>query len=258
MSPMYKRKARQYKKRTPYYPYRRKGWVSRYKPTSSVLGRPNVGLGNSVCTRLRTCGFFNMACTGGSGGNTGVVNLYPGSCHNPLGLVSSLQPALFDEWKAMFGRYVVTGVTVKLSIVPLVSQYNSTVNTTTQQYSGTAAAYPSTIDGPTATVGKFEMFASQPYAQSKQILNGSPPATMYFKLSSQKILGSRLPVLAEDHGALVGQSPTIGQSLVLPLFIQTNYSNPDTAAVTTYCVKVDMVQDVTFDQRKRVYDTNTV
>ena len=257
MSPMYKRKARQYKKRTPYYPYRRKGWVSRYKPTNSVLGRPNVGLGNSVCTKLRTCAFFNMVCTGGSGGNTGVVNLYPGSCHNPLGLASSLQPALFDEWKAMFGRYVVTGATVKLTIVPVVTNYNDATSTTTYTFSGTAAAYPSTLDGPTTTVAKFEMFASQPYAQSKQILSGSAPATMYFKLSSQKILGSRLPVLAEDHGAPVNFSPTIGQSLVLPLFIQNNYSGA-TAQASTYSVKVDMIQDVTFDQRKRVYDTDVV
>lgn len=221
----------------PFRSYRRKAnWLTQYKPRSSVLSRPNVGLGRSVSTRLRTSIFYT-ATTQGDG--KAVVQLYPGSCYNPMGSAAAIQPALFDQWSAMFARYVVTGATVKISVTP-VSDTRSAV----------CAAYPSTVDGPSTATATFQGYASQAYAQSHQVVAGAPPAEMFFKLSSQKILGSRLPVLSEDHGALVSASPTTGQFVTLPLLVQCSVATPN----VLYQIRVDMVQDVTFDQRVNIVD----
>lgn len=207
-----------------------------------MLSRPNVGLGRSVSTRLRTCIFYT-AITNGDG--RAVVQLYPGSCYNPMGSAAAIQPTLFDQWSAMFARYVVTGATVKISVTPV-------TNTAAAGsiLSGLCAAYPSTVDGPAAATATFQGYAGQAYAQSHQVVPGAPPAEMFFKLSSQKILGSRLPVLSEDHGALVSASPTTGQFVTLPLLVQ--YASGISGV--GYQIRIDMVQDVTFDQRLNTVD----
>jgi len=206
-----------------------------------VLNRPNVGLGRSVSTRLRTCIFYT-ATTNGAG--VAVVQLYPGSCYNPMGSAAAIQPTLFDQWSAMFARYVVTGATVRISVTPVIDSAASGFI-----YSGVCAAYPSTVDGPAGATASFQGYAGQAYAQSHQVVPNAPPAEMFFKLSSQKILGSRMPVLAEDHGALVTASPATGQFMTLPLFVQSS-----NGAAATYTIKIDMVQDVTFDQRIQTVD----
>ena len=205
-----------------------------------MLSRPNVGLGRSVSTRLRTCIFYNA----NDNGQGFVVQLYPGSCFNPMGSAAAIQPVLYDQWKAMFARYVVTGATVKITVTPQVEQ-----NAVSSVVSGVCAAYPSTVDGPASGTATFQGYASQAYAQSRQIIPSAPAAEMFFKLSAQKILGSRLPVLAEDHGGLVGASPATGQFMTLPLFVQSS-----NGAAATYTIKIDMVQDVTFDQRIQTVD----
>jgi len=77
----------------------------------------------------------------------------------------------------------------------------------------------------------------------------APPSEMFFKLSAQKIVGSRLPVIAEDCGALISASPTTGQNMVMPLFTQANSTQNN---VVTY--KITIIQDVIFDQRIQVVD----
>jgi len=165
-----------------------------------------------------------------------------------MGSAAAIQPALFDQWSAMFARYVVTGATVKISVTPVA--HTASAGTI---ISAVCAAYPSTVDGPSAATATFQGYASQAYAQSHQVVPSAPPAEMFFKLSSQKILGSRLPVLAEDHGALVGASPTTGQFVTLPVFVQSSIA-PGAVGTSQYQIKIDMVQDVTFDQRVNIVD----
>jgi hypothetical protein len=167
-----------------------------------------------------------------------------------MGSAAAIQPALFDQWSAMFARYVVTGATVKISVTPVIE--SGAGSSPFSILSGVCAAYPSTVDGPGLATATFQGYASQAYAQSKQVVAGAPPAELFFKLSSQKILGSRLPVLSEDHGALVGASPTTGQFVTLPLLIQS--STTGAAVSNQYQIKIDMVQDVTFDQRVNIVD----
>ena len=130
------------KKRSSFKPFRsykrKNNWLTQYKPRSSVLSRPNVGLGRSVSTRLRTCIFYNA----NDNGQGFVVQLYPGSCFNPMGSAAAIQPVLYDQWKAMFARYVVTGATVKITVTPQVEQ-----NAVSSVVSGVCAAYPSIVTG---------------------------------------------------------------------------------------------------------------
>lgn len=108
-----------------------------------------------------------------------------------------------------------------------------------------AAAYPSTVSTVPTT---FQGCGSQPYAQTV-FFNDDQEATMYFKLNTQKVIGSRLPPVAEDSGALVSASPTTGQNMILPIFVECVQGNNQGVVVL-----VDIVQDVIFDQRIQVVD----
>lgn len=223
--------------------YKATDWLTKYKPRDTVLYHPNVGIGRSVSTRLRTEAFIQIVPV-----NAGyVMNFLPGSAYNPLGAASAIQPASYDQWKVLFARYVVTGATVKIEA------YQSGPGVSPSGlWMGIMAAYPSTILGPAvATAGAtYQGFASQPYAQTGAISACGPIAKMKFRLSAQKIVGSRLPVIAEDQGALISASPTTGENMVLPFFCQA--VNGDNSSI--YTLKVSIVQDVTFDQRIQVYD----
>lgn len=222
-------------------PQKATNWLTKYKPRDTVLYRPNVGIGRSVATRLRTEAFIQVTPTG-----SGYVNNFlPGSAFNPLGVASAIQPASFDQWKVLFARYVVTGATVKIEA------YQSGPGVAlVGLYCGIMAAYPSTVVGPAAGSATYQGYASQPYAQNASISACGPIATMKFKLSAQKIVGSRLPVIAEDQGALISASPTTGENMVLPFFMQAVNSDVN----SLYTVKVSIIQDVVFDQRIQVVD----
>lgn len=217
-------------------------WLTRYKPRDTVIYRPDVGLGRSVATRLKTVVFATVATSTAA---PVVFQLLPGSCFNPLGDLTSIQPASFDQWKVLFARYLVTGATVHFEVTTVGPTGAGTSITAT----GVVAAYPSTVVGPNAASATFQGYASQPYAQSLLCPVGASPSKMTFKLSAQKIVGSRLPVLAEDQGALISASPTTGENMVMPVLFQ-EFSNVSTSMV----VKVTIIQDVVFDQRIQVVD----
>ena len=89
--------------------------------------------------------------------------------------------------------------------------------------------------------------ASQSYSQVGTF--GSTKALkMKFKLNTQKIVGSRLPVVAEDCGALVGSNPAAGQSIHLPMFIQHSNANAGQATM----IRVTVVQHVILIRRSRI------
>jgi len=216
-------------------------WLTKYKPRASVLYRPDVGLGRSVATRLKTVIFANVT-PGGFYNN--VYNLLPGSAYNPLGDLSAIQPAAFDQWKALFARYLVTGAVVTVE---------ATVQITGAGVGGTngvLAGYPSTVVGPTASTATFQGFASQPYAQSANVIPFFKPGRIHFKLSAQQIIGRRTPVNAEDNGALVSASPTTGENMVLPIFLQPVLG----AVLPVTTLMITIIQDVVFDQRIQVVD----
>lgn len=210
-------------------------WLTKYKPRALAINRQAPGLGRSLKTRLETTFFFNLTANGATGVWTGYLNL--GSCFKPCGDIATLQPTGFDQLKAFYARYLVTGATVELDFV---GNY-----TDTNYGSWLVCAYPSTVTTPMTT---FQGAASQP--GSKSVL--CPPhetRTLKFKLNAQQVIGSRLPPVAEDAGALVGANPANGQNMVLPIFIQY-FMNVG----ATGMVRARIIQDVIFDQRIQVVD----
>jgi len=212
-------------------------WLTKYKPRASVIYRPDVGLGRSVATRLKTVAYVQTANIA----NGVLYNLLPGSAFNPLGDAANIQPASFDQWKTLFARYLVTGATVTITVLGASAATTQSVIET--------AAYPSTVVARTVIAGlTFQEVASQPYAQSRLASYGAPPAIMHFKLSAQQVIGRRTPVNAEDNGALISASPTTGENMVMPVFFSAG------GGTSVFTVKFDIIQDVVFDQRIQVYD----
>lgn len=190
------------------------------------------GIGRSLKTQLTTTFWANVVSAAGI--FTGFVS--PGSLFDPTGSIATLQPAGFDQLAAMFARYLVTGATVHMEVAQ--GALGAAAASIT---SFVVAGYPSTVSTALAT---FQGAASQPYAKTALGVVGGDAVKLSWKLNTQKIVGSRLPVIAEDCGALVGASPTTGQSIVLPFFIESNAN-----ATTTFVVKFTIVHDCIFDQR---------
>lgn len=67
-------------------------------------------------TKLKTSFFANLTLGNvtppGTGKFTGYLNL--GSCFDPCGSFTDIQPAGFDQLAALWGRYLVTGATVRI------------------------------------------------------------------------------------------------------------------------------------------------
>jgi len=229
--PMYKK--RSYGKKRTFKRRAGASWLTRYQPRAMAINRQAPGLGRSLKTKLKTTFFFNTP------GNW-IGYLSPGSCYNPCGSLATIQPAGYDQLKALYARYLVTGATVKIKFTGTTGNYNDPGVET--QF--VATAYPSTVTTIPAT---FQGCASQPYSQSVTY-NDVVTGTMYFKLNTQKVIGSRLPPIAEDSGALVGADPAVGQNIILPIFTQSN-----SGSFTTMLL-IEIIQDVIFDQRIQVVD----
>jgi len=235
-----KKKGHYYKKSA----HKSTSWLTKWKPRASVLYRPDVGLGRSVATRLKTVAFANVNV---SVGGPVVFQLLPGSAFNPLGdFGGGIQPASFDQWKALFARYLVTGATVHIE-----TSINTESASLPTNPVGLVAAYPSTVVGPAAGTATFQGYASQPYAQSKQVIQNSASSKLFFKLSAQQIIGRRTPVNAEDNGALISASPTTGENMVMPLFVQESQA---VGLLNWMVLRITIIQDVVFDQRIQVVD----
>jgi len=214
-----------------------KNWLTRYVPRSRAIHSQAPGLGRSLKTKLKTDFYVNVTHAA-----TGVFTgyLFPGSCFDPCGDLAALQPSMFDQLAALYARYLVTDAEVTIEALP--SLVPDPVDPNTYRDANVIAAYPSTV---TTAMATFQGAASQPYAQSGVFQAGMRPARMHFKLNAQKVVGSRLPVIAEDCGALVSASPTTGQNMVLPIFIQ--HAQARVGGQTTLRIKI--VQTVIFDQK---------
>lgn len=210
-----------------------------YANVTKAIAAPSVGLGQSARTILKTEFFVNITPAGANGVWTGFLK--PGSAFDPCGDVAAIQPALYDQWAATYGRYVVEKAYVKIEFANQQSLAGG-------MPAFLAAAYPSISSQALST---YQGAASQPFA--KTIMHGpydnSTSSSMSFKLDHAKVLGKKGPVSAEDNGALTGADPSSGEFMVLPLFVQ-NVTNSNTAITA----RVKMYQTVWFDRRINVVD----
>lgn len=114
-----------------------------------------------------------------------------------------------------------------------------------------AASYPA-VDSTAAAL--YQNAASQTYAKTyngafcvSTSTAGATSCTRKHVVDNETIVGATGDTF--DIGALVGADPTTLQYAVLPIFIQAN-----TAAAAIWTLKIDMIQNVTFSQRKNVVD----
>jgi len=239
-----------YKKRRPYAKRRPTGLSSSwpFPKRNNIILPQRVGIGLSGNTDLKTSFFINVAAAG-SGVFTGFLK--PGSAFDPCGDLSNIQPAAYDAWASVFNRYKVNKAWITITI-----SGNNTQGAGSSQW--VAAAYPA-VDSTALTT--YQGAASQPYSKtffgvfavsnnvagSVTTGTGGSSCTRKFVLDNEAIVGSIGDSF--DGGALVTSDPTVLQYAVLPIFIQSQ-----TAATATWLIKVDIIQNVTFSQRKNIVD----
>lgn len=194
---------------------------------AGVLSSPaGVGLGPSLQTQVKTV--FVTSLTTNATGFLG-ARIKTGSCYDPTGDMSTVQPIEFDQLASLYGRYCVTGGTLKMSIC----------GTTSTPFC--AAIYPTTE---TTWKSSFWSSAGQDFSIVKQGDIGVP-ARFYQKFSHAALLGKKGPVNPEDNGAVTTADPTAGQFISHMLVIQSAVTD----AATTYSILVELIQDVYFDRK---------
>lgn len=206
-----------------------------------------IGVGESLTTNLKTSFFANVAS-----GGTSIFNCYlkPGSAFDPTGDLATIQPVGYDLFAAVFNRYKVNNAHVTVTI--------SGVNgKAAENYNWVAAMYPS-VDS--TAVATYQGAASQAYSktfrggfsvvQTGAALVGvsNTQCTRSIYIDNEAVTGAQ--GTSYDIGALVTADPTTLQYAVLPIFLQGNTGG----SVCTWVIQVEMVQNVTFNQRKNPVD----
>lgn len=238
--PMKKSSKKSYKKRTStkMVPYKR------FPARAYVYSTPNMGLGPSAQTVLRTSFFYNGTAAA-SGIATGFIS--PGSAFDPTGGLSTIQPNTFDQFASIYSRYKVNACKIKVTV----SGAQGITAT-----SWVMAAYPSvdpialaTYQGAGSQPGSKTISGGFQYGTNggTSVGTGSEAKHMWFDLKHKAVLGTNVD--AYDSGALVTADPTAGQYMVLPFLWQSNV-----AGVASFVLEIDMWQDVTFLQRKNIVD----
>lgn len=219
-----------------------RGKVSRksYSATTKAVSGLSVGLGQSARTVLKTCTVINVGAPA-----SGIFSGYfaPGSCFEPLGVGSGIQPTLFDQWSLTYDRYVVEKAWMKIEVAT--SGFNAGGTNSATVF----AAYPSVNS---LALGSYTKVASQDFAKS--VLLGPTDVTstnsIVFKLDHAKVLGRKGAVTSEDNGAAVSANPVAGSYMLIPYILQ----NPQ-AAVYNWTLRITLYQTVYFDKRKNVVDS---
>lgn len=221
-------------------PYRKRVYaLANYSAPTNAVAAPSVGLGSGAKTVLKTVLFANVTPSA-AGIYTATLRL--GSCFNPLGTLSAIQPALFDQWKLIYSRYLVERAYVK---VECSQQY---MNVGATNYTFVVAGYPTTDSG---VVADYQDAASQPWAQSLMCGPGDNTTsnTLHFNLDHTKVLGRKGPVDAAENGASVANNPPTASYMLLQLFIQNAV-----ASTNPLTLRISVVQHVHFDQRNPLGD----
>jgi len=210
-------------------------WLTKYKPQPLAIVPRAPGLGRSLQTRLETSFYANVTAAA-SGVYTAQLNA--GSCFDPTGSLAAIQPVTFDQLKLIYARYLVTGGYVSIEVAHGASEANG-------KNPWVVVMYPSTT---TTALATYQGAASQPQSVEKLLVQ-QQKVQLYVPWNTQQIVGSRLPVIAEDCGALVGADPAAGQNCIMHIFAQ--YA---TAVAEVLTLKIRIVQEVMFDQRIAVVD----
>jgi len=234
-----KKKSSSRTSRTRPYGSRSKTSKASYAKATVAIATPSVGLGTGARTQLVTSFFANVTPVAGTGVFTGYLK--PGSCFDPTGDIAAIQPAAYDQWAALYGRYLVEKCKV-------VIEYSRQTVTAAQQFAFVAAAYPSISATALAT---YQGAASQPFAKTLLcgVNDNTTSNTMIFNLDHKKVLGQKEGLSSIDNGGVVGADPPANQFMQLPIFIQN--ANVGADPVT---LKITMIQTVFFDRRIQVVD----
>ena len=212
--------------------YKKSRAITKRSYARSLASVKGVGLAAGLKTQLKAVIFYNATTAAGpSAVWTGTLKT--GSCFDPTGSLSTIQPAEYDQWTALFGRYVVTGGSVKVTVMPIAA------GATASNF--VACMYPDIDPAPKAD---YQAAASQDWSVKGIGGQGMRPVVLYQKFSHAALLGKKGPVTSEDNGALVTADPTGGQFINHNLFIQSTASTQ-----LTYTVHVEIIQDVYFDRR---------
>jgi len=204
-----------------------------------------VGVGMSLVTNLKTSFFANVTAAAGTGVFTGFLK--PGSAFDPTGDIAAIQPVGYDQFAAIFNRYKVNKAYVTITVIANAAAAG--------QYTWVGASYPC-VDSTAAAL--YQNAASQAYSKTYSGTSTLGPAGSGFGggpsmcvrkhvIDNETIVGASGDTF--DIGALVTADPTSLQYAVLPIFLQYN-----TAGAGTWTIKVEMIQNVTFSQRKNVVD----
>ena len=156
-------------------------------------------------------------------------------CFDPCGTLANIQPAEYDQWCTMFGRYVVLGGYVKVSVIPVASPGSTPVA------NFVACMYPD-IDA--TAKADYQAAASQDWSVKGIGGSAQPPVVLYQRFSHAALLGKKGPVTSEDNGGLYNADPAANQFINHQLFVQCTANEQK-----IFTVHVEIVQDVYFDRR---------
>lgn len=226
---MYAQRSRSRTPARPVRPYKKSRAITKRSYARSLVSAKGVGLAAGLKTQLKTTFFYN-ATASVSGIWTG--SLKTGSCFDPCGTLANIQPAEYDQWCTMFGRYVVTGGYVKVSVLPKV--YGSS-------YNYVACMYPDIDATPKAD---YQAAASQDWSVKGIGGFSQSPVVLYQRFSHAALLGKKGPVTSEDNGGLSSSDPAVNQFINHNLFLQWTANE-----AASFLVHVEIVQDVYFDRR---------
>lgn len=176
---------------------------------------------------------YNNAVTA-AGTGVFTTDLIVNSAFNPLGSLSAVQPARYDQFDAMYRKSLVTRAKYRLTFAGA---------NTSATYSFVAAVYPYFVTGSPVTPATFQAAASIPGAKTIEWVPGSKSVVLEFDMDIANVLGH--PLTDGCYG--VGASPSI--LLRLGVYMQTA-----AAATQTIMWSIDAQQQTVFCERKYVVD----
>lgn len=186
-------------------------------------------------TELLSTRLFNNASTVLA---TGVytTDLFPNSAFNPLGSLSAVQPARYDQFDAMYRKCVVKKAKYHLTF--------AMASSAATNLAFVVAVYPIVSAAAPAAPATYQAAASIPGAKVTEWSPGSKSVSLDFDMDIANVLGH--PLTSDTYG--LGASPVT--QVRLGVFIQA--SNGGTVHQITWVI--DALQWTTFSERKFVVD----
>lgn len=200
----------------------------RGKPTTAVMRGPN-GFPDRIRVKLTYYMQFNSTHAAG----TAISYQYRGnSLFDPDFTSTGGQPNGFDQWKAFYGKYRVSGSACRvISVVP-----GSTGMSGSDSTGVTCVLVPtisSTITGP-------QDFAELAYSKMKSSTYYSPVRELKSYMSTAKIMGVNKKSVEneDDNAALISANPVnvwFWTVMIIPINTAANYYWATSVKLTYYC-----------------------